>query len=1516
MLERYSLTRRFSLLRASSGTPIALDDLKSKFAEQRARGSRNQVTEEEEDMILEALGRLHARAARTKFPNSKEASSEQSASRSESQDLGSLASSSSLARDSLQSSSTTPTALHSATSISSLSSTKGSNASRRMSNNLFGSSKFNDQSYIRSGRRTRGGRTGSSVVPSDSTMSMSTISSSRAGQSSMYSDSVRPSTPDDSTYTPSNSVPSSPNNDKAFEKQRAGRSVQHDSDSEPAADRKDLTTRLSRALSPDVLRSASLALDEVIREMEEEGDDEIVMERTTLHHVHGTTANGSASTPTEHRSPLASPGEYGTAVSSDDRVVLTQSQNRNQSQTPTTEMRSPTASPAPRLPGYIPGMPRPMTPRDSTFDSDDQTPSNTPRATSPRLPSGAPPSPRVTQPLSSSLYRSNSAASSSRQSPAPVSTPTLGSTPPLFFNRSVNGRFTPEDRQRSGTSSPVTDVFDSSVQSRRRPMSPLSGPAYQALTNNSSRPTTPSNVTWNPSPTATSSHVATKSVGSSLHSKNGSTISMSDVLADGLERAKSTSRSLRSPALPESPLMDRNYGLTMALESDYRPPSAMSGMELGSPLQMNNRPLRSPTPTHSRQKSPTMATFPEGMNVTSSSEASNPSRRSSKQNHHSSFSLGSSSGLLLSPIANSSRSSIESAGSSYHSWDEDHKKDRLYGLFSSLDPGHMEWHDVSTLDKSASSTPGTSPYESLDVEDAVRKNTGLTKSDFVTVQDRLVKAAILKVNTPSDGRARANSLRRRRPSTSQSTYSLTENRVASPAPHVQPVATAAPTKASEHNAKVSALLESVVYSIESPRAKSPPSLPTSESHVQPEPVSSNPGRRHKALADALFGPEVNERPPTPGAQALLSPGSEGRRSRAHTPEATPDSITSPPSATTLSQTAPTVKSPMSPNFNLSQAELSRVDAMRLAMEVQRRAEAATAELRKSPSNPRLGDPTSMPHPHRKRIDPRQISSPKLVSSSTSLNTIPLPSPSHKVSRFRKLTGTLRAKDAPSPVLEQHSPLSAPLPSHLPRFSPTAGEHNASRRQGRDQGKVSSPDPSPPASSSPGIRSFISRFRKPRNTESYSATQRERPSPSMTALSPTSPSYNSLPVSQVPRSAPALQTYFDQPVANGPRVPPATVTESQASPQEVVPPQVAEEPPAQSDDAAIKQLFAAASDLGLDQKELHNLLARSPSTSSKLTRAASVTESRKSHLPGVREDDIAGRPLSPSLPTGRPSMDGYSNRPSQDGFRPSMENVPEITLRTPREGPVDAAVNPIVRRTIIFPSDPRSSAADLNTLMHKQSAARKRRSAGANSTHSIRSVHERVPTPPPHKTGRRFSTDGSPPVPQLPLSLGSQSEQLTAPTQLEPSNSAYDSLNIVNGLRDDDGESFYGDRSSFVSDYSRRDSAGEGLRLFFKGHEKKGSKGSNVSTSTRKRYHPKPSVRPETKVFFSSPAQIGQLIDNLSRGVDAGSFNITPETSRQLVGHSASSSIGSESEARWTLEERRLQQLLGSLDSAQ
>jgi serine/arginine repetitive matrix protein 2 len=69
--------------------------------------------------------------------------------------------------------------------------------------------------------------------------------------------------------------------------------------------------------------------------------------------------------------------------------------------------------------------------------------------------------------------------------------------------------------------------------------------------------------------------------------------------------------------------------------------------------------------------------------------------------------------------------------------------------------------------------------------------------------------------------------------------------------------------------------------------------------------------------------------------------------------------------------------------------------------------------------------------------------------------------------------------------------------------------------------------------------------------------------------------------------------------------------------------------------------------------------------------------------------------------------------------------------------------------------------------------------------------------------------------------------------------------IVNGLRDEDEESYYGNRASFVSEYSVRD---EGVQLFFKEHGRTGSKDSQSSFLSRKKATPTSAQkRPETKV---------------------------------------------------------------------
>lgn len=64
---------------------------------------------------------------------------------------------------------------------------------------------------------------------------------------------------------------------------------------------------------------------------------------------------------------------------------------------------------------------------------------------------------------------------------------------------------------------------------------------------------------------------------------------------------------------------------------------------------------------------------------------------------------------------------------------------------------------------------------------------------------------------------------------------------------------------------------------------------------------------------------------------------------------------------------------------------------------------------------------------------------------------------------------------------------------------------------------------------------------------------------------------------------------------------------------------------------------------------------------------------------------------------------------------------------------------------------------------------------------------------------------------------------------------------------------------------------------------------------------------QTQVFYSSTAQIGRLIENLSQGMDSGSFNFAPSPSRP--GHSASSSLSTN---ELSMEER-LELVLGSLN---
>lgn len=480
----------------------------------------------------------------------------------------------------------------------------------------------------------------------------------------------------------------------------------------------------------------------------------------------------------------------------------------------------------------------------------------------------------------------------------------------------------------------------------------------------------------------------------------------------------------------------------------------------------------------------------------------------------------------------------------------------------------------------------------------------------------------------------------------------------------------------------------------------------------------------------------------------------------------------------------------------------------LELEVQRRVEAATAALRKSPSVPKLDGGSS-----RRKISPNQISSPKLVSSSTSVDTIPLPAkspsqpqtgaaPSTKLgSRFKRLKGTLRAK-TPIPGNEELHPNSADV--RTPNSAQTA-TYNPDLFAMKDQpGTMSAaestrfkiPSPpmaSPPASAGPGLKGFMSRFRKHRPGEAQTPLAAERPgtaSRTPTTATPTTTSSVStgsrvdLPLSRSStdsqtRSAPAAQAQF---AALRPLSPQSPLSQSfaDAIPEDSVAPTIS--PFAQPDEGALRQLYDAAANLGLDQNALQALVARSPSTTSrtttwsKLTRNNSVAASQKTQLADTRD---SRPPQSPFLAEGRTSMDAISPRPSTE--------IRQLTIRKHAEPSSASRALPqantdplrkVVRRTIIVPSDSHTSAVDFASLIRKQTTSQRRRSAGAGSITSNRSLQDRAPTPPPPRassSGRRFSTDRSPPVPQLPQALSAHASAILAPAPVEKSGSTYDSL---------------------------------------------------------------------------------------------------------------------------------------------
>jgi hypothetical protein len=282
-------------------------------------------------------------------------------------------------------------------------------------------------------------------------------------------------------------------------------------------------------------------------------------------------------------------------------------------------------------------------------------------------------------------------------------------------------------------------------------------------------------------------------------------------------RTLERSRSLRSPPLPDSPLIDATIGMnnftsiasvgnglglgitggagaerngnaegggsmaslveaSRAIQSNQpiqRPGSAMSGFELGAPIGTGSLSFRSNPPSRMSPPAPL-----QNLNGRPYGHASRMSiKHSSSSSMPFALALGSPHSTAFGGLDNSSRSSLASDGSSYHS-DEEVKRSGAYDLFRALEPGKSAWHDFPEdgLRGNQAQEDGRQPghAEGKD-EEVVRSLAGLGLKDFVAIQEQLLEVVRAK-NEPQqpDQRTRTPSLRRRRPSVSRSMHSLTE----------------------------------------------------------------------------------------------------------------------------------------------------------------------------------------------------------------------------------------------------------------------------------------------------------------------------------------------------------------------------------------------------------------------------------------------------------------------------------------------------------------------------------------------------------------------------------------------------------------------------------------------------------------------------------------------------------------------------------------------------------------------
>ncbi|KAG8859780.1 hypothetical protein FRB91_006899 [Serendipita sp. 411] len=1502
------LTRQFAKAGLAANVPES--KLRSRLAQQRAKGNKEEtITEEEEAIMFAALSSIQGIRRRGNSTSSVvDASVDMQYPESVSSSKSSGPSSAGLINSFPETPAVQETSIYPFASLSSHSSS--SSSSRRHSNNLFGASRLRDISQMRSHRNR-------------------SSSSASTSQESMQAVAISPDSSQAGDIRDGQEVTSSSSSSPVVEN---GNHQLSDKDKTPTARVSNLPSapRLpnGNTLTVAQIRRMSVALERAMSALIE-SDPEADEDEEKILAPYSVPLGGGyppRRPPTAFNDP-----NHPIAVADLNAVLafLADSERARDSHVGNDPHSIPTpVAPVPvtRTPGYVPGMARPISPRDTSgHESEDY--STTPRATSPVSPYG-----RVHR----GLVPQSKKQANSRPSTAPTVVATANAGPMSNWGAHDESMVATLERSLSAGG----QLYERRMQGNGYGYSSMAV-SQNGRTLTSGGSSTVNSNTQRPA-TAQNGVQAYTNDGFGRHAGIQSSYKQNqDIdLTRGMPRDKSNLHSITGPALPDSPMihddMFKPYvPLTVpeswdATQTYATPQPSMTSSGIIMPQPTTHRPMRTPvsipvrsqtpnniarssTPTGARATSPPIGRVGTPNYLVQRSPSANGynldqetqditvkravSPRPASSHTPSNSSTSAYNPLLHSSMGSSSRSSIGSIGSSYHSSDEEPNskfKEVTNWLFDPESKGST-FANTKKNGRSREELAGSKEYSDVkddasesidDQEDVLQLLTGLTKKDIGTIQQKLISAAAAR----EAEEAIRTTQRRRRPSVQSREF------VGSPTP--KPVASSPSDTTPVGSNHIDAI---TIVRLQSP-PPGPNVIPEEqypqlvETVVQPPMIVARPMSPVEETHSEVKIPgefEVPSAATTPPRFETPSPAKQSPRTKALTDALFGDHLT---------PAAP------GPKHQPSVEELQ--------VEVEKRALAATVAL-KSP----VVVPESSPLRKKstKRIDLQKISNPHLVSASMSVDAIPLASPSMASlsmtqtqdlgrsgsklgDRLRRLRGSIKTKGQQGPGHERE-PSSSSLSNEITPNGPSQvldyDPQSLSTPQIRTVPPTTPNKPlsaglaSPPASAGPaGLRGLVARFRQskgnPRKEESTPPRSAVSVQPSASSSSShlndadgsmtmgnivVPPSRNT----SLNRAQPAIASSQSD-VTSLNRAQPAIA--SSQSDVTSISSGTAQTP----DEAALrKRLLETALTLGLNAEDINVLLERAAKTA---THSDSPSDtSQRTMDEGQLAIGQASTSLSRQTST-RVRIDASARlRPTREGGNP---------------------ISGVVRRTIIYPSSTATPSTSplpgyRGVLRKMSSASNKRRPMSVQSQYSGKSIHERVPTPPPPRGARRISEDGLPPIPSSLYSSSARPgtsagiiydgisnshrrsidghdggpdsgfpEDGRALQVVELENgevvwSVLDTLRSPGDEFDDESRSIYFNRrGSFNSQYSGMD---ESVR-------------STYGRSTSRTGMPKPSLDgtgPETKIYYGDNKEIARLIGQITNATDYGSQmgHVTP-----------------------------------------